>query len=212
MRSRFRRRVVWAVPVLVAGAVAVGAVIASSGASGSAPNLAPRTPARLLTAIGTSASTALSGTIAQSSAFGLPSLPGEDSTASLSWQSYLTGSHSIRVWADGIDKQRLAVIGQLSEADVVHNGRELWTYTSDTNSATHTVLGAGRAQHGSTSDAAEPPLTPSAVVARLLSSVPTEHFGEARPVADGGRSAVLHIGGPAARYRVDDQQDHGSRR
>jgi outer membrane lipoprotein-sorting protein len=149
--------------------------------------LAPRTPAQLLTAIGTSASTALSGTIVQSSALGLPSLPGDDSTASLSWQSYLTGSHSIRVWADGVDKQRLAVIGQLSEADVVHNDRDLWTYTSDTNSATHTVLGAGGDQHDSRSDSAEPPMTPGAVVARLLNVVrPTTSvtLGQSRMVAN----------------------------
>lgn len=186
-RSRFRRRVVWVVPAIVVGAVAAGALIASSGASGTTPNLAPRTPAQLLTAIGTSASTALSGTIAQSSALGLPSLPGDDSTASLSWQSYLAGSHSIRVWADGIDKQRLAVIGQLSEADVVHNGRDLWTYTSDTNSATHTVLGAGRAQRGSKSGSAELPMTPGAVVARLLNSVrpsTSVTLGQSRMVAN----------------------------
>jgi outer membrane lipoprotein-sorting protein len=161
-----RRNVVWLAPVLVIGAVAAGAALASSGASGAVPTLAPRTPAQLITAIQTDAATAFSGKVTESAHLGLPELPGDTSSASLSWQSFVTGSHSLRVWADGPAKQRVAVIGSLSEADVIHNGRNLWTYTSDGNTVTHTVL----PQHSASADQ-QPDLTPAALTDRVLKAI-----------------------------------------
>lgn len=165
---RRRRYTVWLAPVLVAGAVGAGAALESGGASGAAPDLAPRSVAQLLNAVGTSGSTALSGKITETTALGLPELPGANDAASLSWQSFLTGSHSLRVWVDGPRKQRLAVIGQLSEADVVHNGRDLWTYTSDTNTATHTVLPRHKRRASGEGAVA---VTPSAAVRRVLRAI-----------------------------------------
>ena len=80
-------------------------------------------------------------------ALGLPDLPGSAQSASLSWSTFLTGTHSVRVWVDGPARQRMAVIGELSEADIVHNGRDLWTYTSDSNTASHTMLPARSRRH-----------------------------------------------------------------
>jgi outer membrane lipoprotein-sorting protein len=82
-----------------------------------------------------------SGTIVETARFGLPSLPGGDSAA-LTWQTLVTGSHTLRVWVDGAQKQRLALLAQLSESDVIHNGRDLWTFASDSQSVGHTVLDA----------------------------------------------------------------------
>jgi outer membrane lipoprotein-sorting protein len=167
-RNRWRRRAAWLVPVGVVAAVGVGTVVATSGASGAVPDLTPRTPAQLLTAVGTRASTALSGKVTETANLGLPELPGDSSDASLSWQSFITGSHSVRVWVDGPRRQRLAVIGELSEADVVHNGRDLWTYTSDTNTVSHTVLPAGAQRHELPDHAA---LTPAAIASRVLRAI-----------------------------------------
>ena len=114
----------------------------SSASANPHPTLPFRTPAQLLVAVQTSRVTGLSGTIRETARLGLPALPGSDGGASLSWQSFITGSHTARVWVAGPDKQRIAVLGTLSEADVVHIGRDLWTYTSDTNEVTHTVLSA----------------------------------------------------------------------
>ncbi len=166
--DRVRRRLVWAVPVVVVGVVVAGATLLTNAASGASPRLAPRTAAQLLTAIQQSTATALSGQLTETANLGLPSLPGGESGASLSWQSFVTGSHSARVWADGPDRQRVALLGQLSEADVVHNGRDVWTYTSDTNSVTHTTLGSGGTKDTGPV-AAE--LTPSAVTARVLKAI-----------------------------------------
>jgi outer membrane lipoprotein-sorting protein len=165
---RSRRWLAWAVPIAVAGVVAAGVAIGTAGSSSASPTLPQRSAAQLLTAIQKSDVTAFSGTVHEAVNLGVPSLPGDPSSASLSWQSFLTGSHQIRVWADGVEKQRIALIGELSEADVVHNGRDVWTYTSDTNTVSHTTLspsGDGATQP------AEADLTPPQAARRLLAAI-----------------------------------------
>ncbi len=168
----------WLVPVVtaavvVAGAVALGGLHPSDAFASQHPNLPARTPLQLLTATETSNKQALSGTITETAHWGLPSLPGGGDNASLSWQGLLTGAHTVRVAVDGPDQQRLAVLGSLSESDVVHNGKDLWTYTSSDNSVTHTTLPApGRSGHRPM--AAENPatsLTPQGVAQQLLTAV-----------------------------------------
>ena len=132
---------------------------------------------------------AFTGQVDETAALGLPSLPGDSSTATLSWQSFLTGTHSARVWADGPDKQRLALLGQLSEADVIHNGRDVWTYTSDTNTVTHTTLPAhstspsGATTTPSSSDPADS-YSPAKLAAQLLKAVSPSTDGLRRHRAD----------------------------
>lgn len=170
---RRRRRWAWAAPVVVAGGVAAAAGITGS-ASGATPKLPDRTPAQLIAAVAKARSVAFSGEVDETAALGLPSLPGDSSTATLSWQSFLTGTHKARVWADGPDKQRLALLGQLSEADVIHNGNDVWTYTSDTNTVTHTTLPAHSAKTGTTAPNPSTPAdsySPAALAARLLKAV-----------------------------------------
>src|ERR671912_603943 len=97
----------------------------------------------------------VAGTVVQNSDLGLPALPtsgpGRDSTSPL---SLLTGSHTLRVWYAGEAKQRLALLGRLGETDVIHNGRDVWLWSSGSNSAIHYTLPAGQA-------AAERPAVPS---------------------------------------------------
>jgi outer membrane lipoprotein-sorting protein len=191
--QRWRRKLAWLAPVVVAGAVVATAALASAAPSSSSPALAPRTPAQLLTAMQAAGATALSGQISETANLGLPTLPGDQSSASLTWQTFVTGTHAARVWVDGTARQRFALIGELSEADVVHSGRDVWTYTSDTNTATHTVLrssGDARAATGH-----EPPLTPAAASSRLLRAIgPTTsvRVGASRVVA-GRRAYTLVI-------------------
>ena len=109
-------------------------------ASAGAPSLPATTPQALIAAVQGSTVRALSGTISETANLGLPSLPGAGSAASLSWQTFVTGTHTATIAVDGPTKQRLAVLGQLSESDVVHNGADLWTYSSDTRAVTHSTL------------------------------------------------------------------------
>lgn len=135
-----RRRLVWAVPAVTAAAIA-GAVLVPLNSSATVhPKLPPRTAAQLLAAVQGSSGTALSGTVVETARLGLPSLPTADASASLDWQSLIVGSHSARVWVDGQDRQRVGLLGTLSEAEVIHNGRDVWTYTSRTNQVTHQTL------------------------------------------------------------------------
>jgi len=136
-----------AAALVLAGAVGLGGVHADSAFASQHPRLPAMSPVQLLTAVQTSKTEALSGTIVESAHWGLPSLPGEVANASLSWQGLLTGSHTVRVAVAGPGQARLAVLGSLSESDVVRNGNDVWTYTSGTNSVTHTVL-TGRSATG----------------------------------------------------------------
>ena len=180
---RRRRRWAWAVPVVVAGGVAAAAGI-SGTASGAPPKLPGRSAAQLIADVAKSRSVAFSGQVDETASLGLPSLPGDSAKATLSWQSFLTGTHSARVWADGPDNQRLALLGQLSEADVIHHGRDVWTYTSDTNTVTHTTLPAHEARPAAPTPADS--YSPATVAADLLKAVrpsTTVSVGTAQKVA-----------------------------
>jgi outer membrane lipoprotein-sorting protein len=142
--SRSLRRIAtWSAPVLAAAVVGGVALLPSAASASAHPKLPTRSAAQLLAAVQTADVTALSGTIVETARLGLPSLPGQDSSAALTWQTLVTGTHSARVWLDGPDKQRLGLLGQLAESDVVHNGKDLWTYASDTQQVGHQVLEAG---------------------------------------------------------------------
>ena len=66
----------------------------------------------------------------------------------LSLQNLVTGSHTLRVFYGGPEQQRVALLGQLSESDVIHNGTDLWTYSSSTRAVTHATLPGRRRQPG----------------------------------------------------------------
>ncbi len=136
---RFGRRTRWAVP---SGAVAaVGVVVAGSVLTGAAaaPILPARTPAQLIAAIAANKSVpaALSGTIVTGAALGLPSLPGTSDPTSIA--SLLTGSHTIKIWYARPGQLRLALPVQLGETDLRVNGRQVWLWDSQANTATHVL-------------------------------------------------------------------------
>ncbi len=87
---------------------------------------------------------ALSGTVVETAHLGLPELPtpGGAGSAELSWPNLVTGSHTLRVWLDGPEKQRVALVGELAESDVVHNGTSVWLYSSRANQATQITVPA----------------------------------------------------------------------
>lgn len=136
----------WSVPVVAAAAVG----LAASGvfSAQAEPSLPPKTAGQLLVDLQGASVDGLSGTVVQTSDLGLPQLPssgpgGQGDAASLA--SLLTGSHTLRVWYAGDDKQRVALLDSLGETDVIHNGANAWTWSSATNSATHFSVPAGKA-------------------------------------------------------------------
>jgi outer membrane lipoprotein-sorting protein len=171
-----RRRLAWGVPIVVAGVIAATAALSSTSASGASPELPSRSAAQLIAAVLSSNATTLTGDFEETANLGIPTLPGGHDSASLSWQTFLSGTHTARVWIGGADKQRVALLGELSEADVVRNGTDLWTYTSDTNTVTHSTVGSAKdAKDGTARAGAETPsaedATPGAVAAKVLKAI-----------------------------------------
>ncbi len=138
------RRARWAVPAVAAIAlVGVGPLVQAVTASAH-DSLPPRTAAQLLVDVSHAKVKALSGTVVETTDLGLPALPtlGGRGGDAASFSSLVSGSHTMRVWYAGPDRQRLALLGQLGESDLVHNGTDLWAWSSRSNTATHWTVPA----------------------------------------------------------------------
>jgi outer membrane lipoprotein-sorting protein len=170
-RSRALR---WSVPALVAGGVAVAATGVLT--AGAAPPLPPRTAAQLLADLQRADVDGMSGTVVQNANLGLPELPdtgqrGGGATTGLT--SLLTGSHTLKVWTSGPDKERVALLSNLGETDAIHNGRDVWLWDSNSNKATHVVLPTHdtSARKRGQELPAEAGLTPDQAAARALAAI-----------------------------------------
>lgn len=159
----------WMVPGAVAVVILAAATVPHAFASTPDPSLPTVTAADLIAGVRTASVGALSGTLQLNSALGLPSLPDRLAGATSGGAALLTGTHTMKLWVDGPDRQRLALLDDMAETDLVHSGTDLWTYDSSTNTATHRVLPApdGSGDGGS----APADLTPQAAAARLLSNL-----------------------------------------
>jgi outer membrane lipoprotein-sorting protein len=162
----------WSVPAIAAvGIAGVGVVPSALSASGH-PSLPGRSAAQLLVAVERSHVTAMSGTIRTTANLGLPSLPAASTGGNATGlQTLLTGTHTLRIWLAGPARQRLALLGDLAETDVIHNGRNLWVYESATNTVTHRMLGPHARRAARHRDLAEAELTPQAEAKQALRAI-----------------------------------------
>ncbi|BEP13686.1 outer membrane lipoprotein carrier protein LolA [Acidothermaceae bacterium B102] len=174
LTSRWLR---WAVPGGVAAAVAAASFGGSVAASASGrPDLPVRTAAQLLVSLQKAAPPLLSGTIVETTKLGLPDLSGSLLGASgadsdLSLQTFISGSHTLRIFYGGPDKQRVALLGQTSESDVVHNGTDLWTYSSTTRQVTHATLPKGDVSAEKAAPTTVAGMTPQAAAEKALAAI-----------------------------------------
>ncbi|HZE65835.1 MAG TPA: hypothetical protein VE081_04340 [Sporichthyaceae bacterium] len=166
--SGFRLRR-WGVPALLAVGVAGATAAPHAFADSPSPNLPTLSAGQLLAAIHASDTQAFSGTVRTVANLGLPQVPDRLVTQGSPLPALLTGTHTVRVWAAGADRQRVALLGNLSETDVIHNGGDVWTYTSSSNTATHRRLPTGTSTDHAGADAAE--LTPQAQAERTLAKI-----------------------------------------
>jgi len=169
MGSSRSRKVRWLVPVGVLAVVAAGATLTAGAAGASSPDLPERSAAQLLAAVAQATPHPFSGTVTETADLGLPALSGTSST-SLSWQSLITGTHTAKVWVASPQQVRLALVGDLSESDIVRNGRDVWVWQSGANSVDHVALPAGS---GTPKPAASamPSITPDTVAAKVLAAL-----------------------------------------
>ena len=136
----------WALPVAAVGVIGATALTVSQSANADS-GLPSRTVAQLLADVRSANVSSLSGTVVQTSDLGLPDIPGLGSSgrpgsASSSLTSLISGTHTWRVWLDGPTRQRLALIGSNGESDVIHNGSDVWLWSSTDRTAVHHKLSA----------------------------------------------------------------------
>lgn len=214
-----RKAVRYGVPVAVAGIAAATIGLVPALADTGDPDLPKITAEDLIAKIAESDVDQLSGTVKVSTDLGLPALPGssggdrggpfggdrgdkgekgadgqQDKGSAAAPEKKLmqlaSGEHTLRVAADGPDKQRLSIVEDAAEYSVIHNGQDVWTYDSASNSAVHLKApkGAGQGEHKGAdkklpSDLAD--LTPQEAAEQALKAV-----GETTDVSVDGTAKV----------------------
>ena len=165
----------WAVPAVAVVAVGAATGIATVSADASTP-LAPRTAEQLLVDLQGATPTGLSGTVVQTSDLGIPSVPGLPSGgggigASSDLMSMLSGTHTLRVWYGGPGQTRVALLGSLGESDVIHNGQDVWVWSSRDKSGTHYTVPTDTGRTKEAPDVTQAPLTPDAAAKQALAAL-----------------------------------------
>ncbi|WP_328583172.1 LolA family protein [Streptomyces sp. NBC_00370] len=154
---RRSKTVRYVVPVAVAGVAAATIGLVPALAANGSPDLPKTTAQELIEKIAASDTQQLSGSVKITTDLGLPSLAGlggaaggalaprgggddakgssaDPSTKALELSS---GTHTLRVAADGPDKQRVSILENAAEYSLIHNGDQVWGYDSATNQAFH---------------------------------------------------------------------------
>lgn len=176
-RPGLRPRARWAVPGVAAVAVAAAFAVPALASASDSADLPDITPAELLAAVAQADQRPLSGTVVHTARLGLPEVPLAD-MASAGPGALLGGSTTIRVWSDGAERSRVALLGATSEFSVVQDGVEAWTYSSAENQVVHYAPSAEDAEAldallGDDADAMGPATLadPDALATSLLDAV-----------------------------------------
>lgn len=189
----------WLAPVAVVAVVGASGLVAATAEAD--PKLPPRSASELLVDVQSASLDGLSGTVVQRSDLGIPAVPGAggpSGSGGSDLTSLVAGSHTLKVWYSGPDKARLALLGRLGESDVILNGRDVWTWSSDDNAATHRRLPAGEAKQRPPQArggvAAEVPKTPQEAAEKVLAAVePTTEVSTDSAVTVAGREAYALV-------------------
>ncbi|MGW8063522.1 LolA family protein [Streptomyces ziwulingensis] len=163
-RAGRRRATRYVVPVAVMGVAAATIGLVPALADSGDPDLPEVTAEQLIEKIAESDVEQLSGTVKISTDLGLPDLGGlesglmsgmsggprtggdEDGSAadpSAKLTGLVSGTHTLRVAADGPDRQKLSLLEDAAEYSLIHDGKDVWGYDSKSNEVYHsTVSGA----------------------------------------------------------------------
>jgi outer membrane lipoprotein-sorting protein len=192
-----RRAIRWGIPVAIAAVALTAPSVGSLLTANAAPSLPNRSAAQLLVDVQNASVETMSGTLVQRSDLGLPEVPGlgqgtGESTGSSSLTSLVSGTHTLRLWVSGPDKARLALMGTLGESDIIVNGHDVWTWSSDDHSAAHRSLSShGRPERPHPYQAGgELPMTPQRAADEALAAIqPTTVVTVAGTTTVAGREA-----------------------
>lgn len=136
-RRTLSPRARWAVPGVVAVAVAAAVGVPALASPGDA-DLPQVTAQDLLSRVAEAGPTPVQGTVVYTARLGLPELPAEMTGADP--LNLLGGSSTLRLWSDGAERSRVSLLGATSEYSVVHDGAQAWTYSSTDDAVTHYTL------------------------------------------------------------------------
>ncbi|MEU9243196.1 DUF2092 domain-containing protein [Streptomyces shenzhenensis] len=183
LRAERRRKAArYVVPLAVVGVAAATIGLVPALADSGDPDLPKITAQELIDKIAKSDVQQLSGTVKISTDLGLPDLGGLESSllsgaaqgsgggSSADPTGKLTelasGTHTLRVAADGPEKQKVSVLESGAEYSLIHNGTDVWGYDSKSNEVYHsTAADSGKAEQH------EVPATPKDFADEFLKSV-----------------------------------------
>ncbi|MFF1397569.1 outer membrane lipoprotein carrier protein LolA [Streptomyces sp. NPDC058287] len=185
-----RKATRYVVPVAVVGVAAATIGLVPALADSGNPDLPKISAQQLIEKIAKSDVQQMSGTVKISTDLGLPSLGGmaggftpgaggsSDGKAGSSAdpQSKLmelaSGTHTLRIAADGPDRHKLSVLDNAAEYSVIHNGDEVWAYDSASNEAYHAkdaaAAGDRAEKHGKGETPKGVPATPKELADEVL--------------------------------------------
>jgi outer membrane lipoprotein-sorting protein len=204
------RKLRWSAPF--AAAVVIALIVAIPGLSAAdSPSLRALSAQQLVAKVQQAKPVDLSGTIDMSTNLGIPNLSaltdaaggGGHGRAAFSPTDLLTGSHKAAVWLAGPDKTRVALLLDMAETDVVHNGNNVWTWDSGTKKVVHYTIAAGtKAAAGTkpaqaTTDPAEPVKTPQQLADEFLANLtPSTAVSMGVPISIAGQKAYQLVLAP----------------
>ena len=162
LRSGRRRAARYVVPVAVVGVAAATIGLVPALADSGDPSLPKITAQQLVEKIAKSDVQQLSGTVRINTDLGLPNLGGlqdsflsgaakggdgssADPTSKLT--ELASGTHTLRVAADGQDRQKVSIIQDAAEYSIIHNGKDVWGYDSKSNEVYHGTAAEDGAKH-----------------------------------------------------------------
>ena len=152
----------YVVPVAVVGVAAATIGLVPALADSGDPDLPKISAQQLIDKIAKSDVQQMSGTFKITTDLGLPDLgglensltsgagrSGDDSSAdpSAKLTELATGTHTLRVAADGPDRQKISLLENAAEYSLIHNGKDVWGYDSQSNSVYHSTASDSAAEH-----------------------------------------------------------------
>ncbi len=185
LRVGRRKAARYVVPVAVVGVAAATIGLVPAFAGSGDPDLPKVSAQQLIEKIAASDVQQLSGTVKISTDLGLPNLGGLESSLggvagggdssgssadpSSKLMELASGTHTLRVAADGEGKQKLSLLDKAAEYSVIRNGDEVWAYDSASNEAYHVKDGsAGSAGKGTKDRSQDVPATPKELAEEAL--------------------------------------------
>ncbi|CAL9491574.1 LolA family protein [Streptomyces sp. enrichment culture] len=221
LRAGRRKAARYVVPVAVMGVAAATIGLVPALADSGDPDLPKVTAEQLIEKIAKSDVQQMSGTVRINTDLGLPDLgglesglmsgmsggpgasgDGEGSAAdpSAKLTELVSGSHTLRVAADGPDRQKLSLLENAAEYSLIHNGDDVWGYDSKSNEVYHSTTSGSDGRPEKDVPEKDVPATPKDFADQALKAV-----DDTTSVTVGGTAQVA--GRDAYRLVVEPKQD-----